>query len=179
MNGAVTLQWRLRKVQRELEEARLITSFTGDVGMTTEHPPTPPAMSSVNEPPQPQGLAPLSMNTRVLDAVEPIDLSPGQQALPAVPQGFVSYPVPVNVPPAGPLLMDAADQVVTSHPNSTSPPVVQTSSPEHAAPSSPSFHQLASTAPQQARSQRSSLPSQVSQVRYARLNPLHICSCCP
>ena len=165
MTRSLTLQRRLRKVQRELEEARLITSFTGDVGMTTEHPPALPAMSSVNDPPQ--VLAPFSMRTRVLSSAEPLDLFSEQQAPSADPQISASYPVPVSqgspslfqhLPPAVSLPVDAVSQAATSYPTTEGHPVVQPSSPEHAAPSPPSFHHIVLTAPRPARSQRPSDP---------------------
>lgn len=157
MTRSLTLQRRLRKVQRELEEARLITSFTGDVGMTTEHPPALPAMSSVNDPPQ--VLAPFSTRTRVLYSAEPLPF--------AGPQISASYPVPVgrrspsllqHLPPAVSLPVDAVSQAATSYPTTEGHPVVQPSIPEHAAPSPPSFHHTALTAPRPARSQRPSDP---------------------
>ncbi|KAL7371006.1 hypothetical protein ABVT39_016268 [Epinephelus coioides] len=131
LTWSLTLQRRLRKVQRELEEARLITSFTGDVGMTTEQPPAPPAISSVNDPPQ--VLAPFSMSSRVLDSAEPVDLFSEQQAPLAGPQISASYSVPVNqrtpslfqhLPPAVSLPVDAVSPAVTPHPTTESHPVV-------------------------------------------------------
>ena len=130
--------------------------------MTTE---PPPAMSSVND--SPQVLAPFSMDSRVPDSAKPVDLFSERQARPVGPQTSASYPVPVpqqspswlpHLPPAGSLSVDAVSQAVTSHPTTESQPVVQTSSPKHAAYSPPSFHHMVRTAPRPAKSQRPSDP---------------------
>src|SRR4029434_10642060 len=133
--------------------------------MTPEHPPCPPAMPRWNDPPQ--VLAPFSMRTRVLSSAEPLDLFSEQQAPSADPQISASYPVPVSqrspslfqhLPPAVSLPVDAVSQAATSYPTTEGHPVVQPSSPEHAAPSPPSFHHIALTAPRPARSKRPSDP---------------------
>ncbi|XP_076135695.1 uncharacterized protein LOC143118547 [Alosa pseudoharengus] len=157
LTRSMTLQRRLRRVQRELEEARLITSFTGEV--TTEQPPAPPAQSSVYN--SLQGLAPLSMSSRVLDASEPVDLFSVQHAPSGGPQTSAFNPVPVNQPTTTlfqslPMTLsqpvNTVSQSGTRYPVQGSHPVVQTSSPEQAAtPSPPSFHHLVRTAPRPAK----------------------------
>lgn len=165
MSRSLTLQRRLRRVQRELEEARLITSFTGEV--TTEHPTALP----------PQELAPFSMSSRVLDSGEPVDLFSEQEAPFVSPQISGSEPVPVNQPTTSsfqslPQPVHAVSQSETLHPVQGSHPAVPASSPEHATPSPPSFLHLVRTAPRPAQSQRPSDPVPVIPAPFSLLRPI-------
>lgn len=76
LNRTLIMQRRLRKAQRELDEARLITSFASDAGATTSHPNVRVASTRASHPPP--ILAPLSMSSRLQDPTEPADSFPEQ-----------------------------------------------------------------------------------------------------
>lgn len=151
ISRSLTLQRRLRRVQREWEEARLITSFTGEV--TMEHPTALPP---------PQELAPFSISSRVLESGKPVDLVSEQQAPGVSPQISVPDSVPVNQPTTSfqslPPHVNPVSQAETLPPVQEIHQAVRTSSPGQTTPSPPSFLHLARTVPRPAQIQRPSDP---------------------